>query len=661
VKTVTRSVLASVLLTGLVLAAGTTAGCGRSTDAATASKKVIVLGIDGMDYKLTKKLMDEGRMPNFSKLAANGGSFTPLGTAVPPLSPVAWSNFITGMDSGGHGIFDFLHRDPETIIPYFSTSQAVSAEPLLTIGKWQIPGAGKIEQLRRGTPFWQVLEDHGVETAIFRMPADFPPSGTASHEITGMGTTDLLGTPGTFSFYTSELFAFSGEEMSGGVVYEVDAFDNVVHATLHGPPNPFLRESEDATADFTVYIDPVEDAAKIVLGDEERLLKVGEWSDWVPFDLPLVPTQSIPAMVRFYLKQVRPEFELYASPLNADPENPAIPVSFPDDFADELAHHTGRYYTQGMPEETKALQHHVLSRAEFVQQAHLAGQEILDQYPYVLRSFDNGLLFFYTGNIDQTSHMMWRSLDPGHPAYDPQVDPEFADVIPHLYEGVDRLVGYTLEHMDPDTTLVVMSDHGFTSWRRSLNLNSWLRDHGFLAVKDPNPAHEPELYANVDWSRTKAYGLGLNGLYVNLKGREKNGIVPPEEREAVMRAIRDQLEATVDPKTGEKAVAKAYFREQVYKNRGALEIGPDIQVGYALGYHGSSESALGQLSREIFSDNTDEWTGDHGNAAYLVPGILLVNHPLPKKATSLKNLAAAILAELGVDQFPPAGEEGADS
>jgi predicted AlkP superfamily phosphohydrolase/phosphomutase len=650
--------LGLALVGGLAGLAGTTAGCGRTTEAATPPTKVIVLGIDGMDYELTQKLMAEGRMPSFSRLAANGGTFKPLGTAVPPLSPVAWSDFITGMDAGGHGIFDFLHRDPETIVPYFSTSKAVSDPPRLTLGKYQIPGDGRVELLRHGTPFWEVLEDHGVETAIFRMPANFPPSKSASHEITGMGTTDLQGTPGTFSFYTSELFAFSGQDVSGGAVYEVDAYDNVVHASLYGPDNPFLAEPEKAEAEFTVYLDPKEDVAKLVLGDEERVLMVGEWSDWVPFEFPLVPTQSIPAMARFYLKQAHPELELYVSPINADPEDPAIPVSFPDDFAEELAHHTGRFYTQGMPEDTKALSGHVFDRDEFLAQAHMAGQEVLDQYPYVLENFDRGLLFFYTGNIDQTSHMMWRSLDPGHPAYDPEVDAKYADVIPQLYEGVDRLVGYTLEHMDPNTTLVVMSDHGFTSWRRAMNLNSWLRDHGFLAVKDPNLARDPGLYGNVDWSRTKAYGLGLNGLYVNLQGREKNGIVPPEKREAVMRAIRDQLEGTVDPGTGNPAVTKVYFREQVYDDRGELQIGPDIQVGYGLGYRGANESALGELTREVFFDNTEEWSGDHGNDDSLVPGILLTNHKLKKPATRLKDLAAAILAEFGVDHFPPEEEGG---
>jgi predicted AlkP superfamily phosphohydrolase/phosphomutase len=645
------AILAGAALT-LLMGAGL-AGCGQSTDASPSAgaKKVIVLGIDGMDYRLTKKLMDEGRLPNLKKLVDGGGAFSPLGTAVPPLSPVAWSDFITGLDAGGHGIYDFLHRDPETITPYFSTSRAVSKPPRFELGKYQIPGDGKIELLRHGTPFWQVLEERGIETAIFRMPANFPPSEVASYEITGMGTTDLQGTPGTFAFYTSELFAFSGQDISGGVVHEVDAFDNVVRASLYGPDNPFLREPEKVEAEFTVYLDPKEDVAKLVLGDEKRLLRVGEWTDWVPFEFPLVPTKSIPAMARFYLKQVHPEFELYVSPINADPESPAIPVSFPDDFAAELAHHTGRFYTQGMPEDTKALEGGVLDRDEFLQQAAIAGQEILDQYPYVLENFDRGLLFFYTGNIDQVSHMMWRTLDPGHPAYDPEADGPYADVIPKLYEEVDRLVGYTLEHMDPDTTLVVMSDHGFTSWRRSMNLNSWLRDNGFLAVKDPNLTGVT-LYGNVDWSKTKAYGLGLNGLYINLAGREKNGIVKPGEREAVMRAIREKLLAAVDPATGEPPVTRVYFREETYDDRGQLEIGPDIQVGYGMGYHVSGDSALGELSPEVYFDNTDEWSGDHGNDHTLVPGVLLTSQRLKKPADRLENLAAAILAEFGVEGFP---------
>jgi len=646
---------AAALLALLLPALFLLAGCGGETQAATAGKRVIVLGMDGLDYDLTAKLMAEGRLPNFSRLAELGG-FSKLATAIPPQSPVAWSDFITGMDAGGHGIFDFLHRDPKSKIPYLSTSRSVVGEPRspCLFGKWQIPGSGEVELLRYGKPFWQALEEHGVSTAVFRMPANFPPSGEASFELTGMGTPDLKGTSGMFSFYTSELFAFAGEDLSGGDVYEVDAFDNVVHSALYGPENPFLCEPEELEAPFTVHIDPKEEAAKLVLGDEERVLRVGEWSDWVPFEFEMIPTQSVPAVARFYLRAVRPEFEMYVSPLQIDPMNPALPVSHPAGFAGELAEATGRFYTQGMPEDTKTLSDGVFEPEEFLAQAEIAGREIADQYRYVLDRFQTGLLFYYFGRADQVSHMMWRSLDPEHPAYDPEVDPKYADVIPSIYEELDEIVGYTLDRMGPETTLVVMSDHGFTSLRRVFNLNSWLRDHGYLAVKDPNLQRDPGLFANVDWSRTKAYGVGFTGLYINLQGREEGGIVPPGEREALMERIAEDLLATVDPATGGPAVTKVYFREEGYDDRGHLEIGPDLQVGYAKHYGGSNESVLGELTPEVISDNTDPWSGNHIMDHEAVPGILLTNRALPKPARSLEELAAAILAELGVEGFPEA-------
>lgn len=655
--------LALVLPAALLLgAAGLLSGCGGSTEAAEGSsaKKVIILGFDGLDHGLVTELMNEGRLPNFRKVA-DMGTFQPLATAIPPQSPVAWSDFITGMDAGGHGIYDFVHRDKETYLPYLSTSETHAGEPLLKLGKWQVPGSGGVELLRHGKAFWATLGERGVETSIYRMPANFPPSETATRELSGMGVPDLVGTAGTFSFYTSELFAFAGQDISGGEVYEVDAFDNEVHAELHGPENPFLQEKTELTAEFTAYIDPVEDVAKIVLGDEERLLRAGEWSDWVPFEFEMIPTQSVPAMVRFYLRGVRPEFELYASPINIDPMNQALPVSHPPEFAAELAEATGRFYTQGMPEDTKALSGGVFEPGEFLEQAKISGGEITEQYEVALERFDRGLLFYYWGHVDQVSHMMWRSMDPDHPAYDPEVDPQFADVIPSLYEDMDDIVGYTLERMDPNTTLVIMSDHGFTSWRRSMNLNSWLRDNGYLTVEDPTLRNDPGMYSNVDWSKTEAYGLGLNGLYLNLKGREAQGIVDPSEREELMARLEKDLLATTDPATGEPAVTKVYIRERDYDDRGHLEIGPDMLVGYAKGTRCAFESATGELVPEVFRDNTEPWSGDHCMDHRAVPGILITNKPLPKPAPSLGDLAEAVLAEFGVEQFPEAETPGSSA
>ena len=361
------------------------AGCGSPS---APGKRVIVLGFDGMDYRLTRELMSKGRMPNFSQVAASG-TFSSLGTSIPPQSPVAWSSFITGMDPGGHGIFDFVHRDPKTMTPYLSTTRTEAAGRSLTIGGWQFPlSSARVELLRDGQPFWDVLEKHGVPTTIIRMPANFPPSGSASRELSGMGTPDILGTYGTFSFFSSAPGPLADKTLSGGRVYPVDVVDDVVRGELVGPDNPFRAPAEKVAAQFIVYVDARQSAAKIVIGEEERVLKVGEWSDWVPIEFELIPFQSLRGICRFYLKQVHPTFELYVSPINLDPADPAMPISTPASYADELARATGLFYTQGMAEDTKALNENVLTRSEFLQQARFVGDEIKRQYRYVLDGFD---------------------------------------------------------------------------------------------------------------------------------------------------------------------------------------------------------------------------------------------------------------------------------
>jgi predicted AlkP superfamily phosphohydrolase/phosphomutase len=624
------------------------AGCGRPAGASI--PRVIILGLDGMDYDLTSRLMKEGRLPGLSRLSRMGG-FSALGTAIPAQSPVAWSDFITGHDAGVHGIFDFIHRDAATMVPYLSTSRTEPPRHVLHIGGWQFPlSGGKVELLRRGRAFWEILEKHGIPTTVLRIPANFPPSGTATRELSGMGTPDILGGYGTFSYYTTDRLAFLGRQISGGNVYRVEAEDGVVRARIYGPDNPLKITPERLAADFTLSLDPDRPAGKLVVGDEVRILQEGEWSDWVPVSFDLIPTQHLPVQARFYLKQVRPELALYVSPLNFDPFAPALPISTPASYAAELARATGRYYTQGMPEAYAALTAGVFTRDEFLVQAKIAGKEVIDQFPYVLNRFDRGLLFYYEGNTDLVSHMMWRSMDPGHPAYDPVDDPPYADAVPAAYEAADGLVTYALDHMDKDTLLIAMSDHGFTSWRRTFHLNAWLHQSGYLAVLDESLPSGMELLTNVDWARTRAYGLGLNGLYVNLQGREREGIVPPTEYDALLAEIKARLEAAIDPKTARPAVGHVYLRDQTFSDGGQRAVGPDAVVGYAKGTRGADASALGEVEREVLTDNDKPWSGDHEMDSPAVPGILATSRPLKRPARNLRELNASVLAEFGVEE-----------
>jgi predicted AlkP superfamily phosphohydrolase/phosphomutase len=614
---------------------------------------VIVLGFDGLDYSVTRGLMEQGRMPNFSALAASG-RFSPLATSIPPQSPVAWSTFITGLDPGRHGIYDFIHRDPKTMTPYLSTTRTTAPARMLKVGRFQFPlSSGKVELLRSGRPFWEVLEQHGIETTIVRMPANFPPSGSASRELSGMGTPDILGTYGTFSYFTSAPTAATDRSLSGGVQYAVDASQGVVHGTIEGPDNPFVIDHEKTSIPFTVDVSADRHFAKLMIGSEERMLRVGEWSDWVPIEFDLIPTQHLPAACRFFVKRLDPYFEMYVSPPNIDSAAPAMPISSPAGWAAELTRATGRFYSQGMPEDTKSLKAGVLTPAEFLQQARIAGDEVRRQYKYTLDRFHDGFLFYYFGNVDQTSHMMWRARDPQHPAYNPATDREYEHAVDDLYIGLDAVVGDTLKTLGKDDLLVVMSDHGFTSWRRSFHLNNWLRDNGYLSVTPERSGEDADAaFANVDWSHTRAYALGLNGLYLNMQGRETQGIVSLEDRDGLLAELSGKLLRTIDPQTGSPAISRMFRREEVYHVEGHQDVAPDLIVGYAKGTRASDESALGGLSVEVLANNTDAWSGDHCMDPAAVPGILLTSRPLHQPAGSLQSLAGAVLAELGIPGFP---------
>jgi predicted AlkP superfamily phosphohydrolase/phosphomutase len=619
--------------------------CGQRTPPAAAQARAIVLGFDGLDYDLTRSLMEAGRLPSLSRLARMG-RFSALGTTMPPQSPVAWSSFTTGLAPDQHGIFDFVHRDPATLQPYLSTTRTDPPRWPIALGHWRVPlRGGRVTPLRDGEPFWARLEQDGVRTTILRMPANYPPSGRATRELSGMGTPDILGTYGTFSFYTSDALLYGDHPVAGGKVFPVRVDHDVVQANLEGPDNPFLRDPQTVTAPFTVYRDTRAAAARIVVGDEERVLNVGEWSDWVPVTFSLAPSQSLRGMCRFYLKQLRPAFELYVTPINLDPLSPALPISTPASYAATLARATGRFYTQGMPEDTKALTAGVFDADDFLRQAANSAGENIRQYGYVLDQFHDGLLFYYFGHVDLVSHMMWRSRDPEAPAYNAARDAPYAHVIEDLYVGLDSLVGRTLERMPPETLLVVMSDHGFASWRRTFNLNRWLEQHGYLAVRDPTRRGDP--LSDIDWARTRAYGLGLNGLYINVKGREKDGLVDPADRERLAHEIERALLAEIDPATHQRAITA------VHVSSGATgthpERAPDLIVGYAKGTRCSNDSALGAVPlTDVITDNSDAWSGDHCMDPASVPGVLFSSRPLATDVKRLQDLPGAIFEALGV-------------
>ncbi|MFO0915026.1 MAG: alkaline phosphatase family protein [Pirellulales bacterium] len=654
-------------------------GCGRSEPA---GPRALLIGMDGMDPELLQRYMDQGKLPNFKKLAAMGG-FKPLATSMPPQSPVAWSNVISGCDPGVHEIYDFIHRNPQpadeslAIEPYLSTSsiEAASIHRELSFGDWHIPlSADEVVLRREGPAFWDFLTEHGIDATIYRMPANFPASeGHGDGHLaclTGMGTPDLLGSYGEFTLF-SALASPEGEFGSGGSIQQLRAIKNRAEVVLTGPDN-FLRKPDaegnvpKMTAKVEIVRDPDHDVVKIAIGDTVHLLKTGEWSDWTPvvFETGVpgatvlgalqAPT-SIRGMVRFYVKEVRPVLEVFVTPINIDPLEPAVPISEPPSFAAEIAQANGRYFTAGIPEHTAEIQQGALNEDQWLAKARMILDERLGQYRFALKNFKSGCLFFYFGTPDQVSHIFWRDQDPQHPGRVAKQGDKYAQVVEETYVQMDGVIGEALAVIRPEDTLIVMSDHGFASFRRGFNLNTWLAQHGYITRRPAEasssdgsaaPPSDETPFADVDWSQTKAYGIGLNGLYLNLQGRERKGVVAEADKAALLKQLTDELLAVRDT-DGSPVIDKIYDVARDYPDANP-KIAPDLLIGYARNYRAGWSTLLGGFSAEVLEDNRDRWSGDHCIAAHLVPGILVSNRPIVVDNPDLRDLAPTLLDLFGL-------------
>jgi len=621
----------------------------RSAEATShMDRRLIILGIDGMDPQLLHRFMREGKMPNFAKLEAQG-DFRPLTTSIPPQSPVAWSNLITGMNAGGHGIFDFIHRDPKTLSLYFSASKVEGPKHAIHLGNWAIPlCSGSAEQLRQGTAFWQILDQHWIPNTIFRIPSNFPPVPAKGNTLSGMGTPDLRGTYGTFSFYTDDPVATPGA-VEGGQIIPVQVENSRVTANLIGPDNSFRKGNPAATEAFTVAVDPLESVARVTVQDHEFILREGEWSDWVRVEFQLIPFfGNIKGMCRFYLKQAHPRFQLYVSPINIDPADPALPISTPSSYSRFLSDETGEFHTQGIAEDTKALSDGVLDDKEYLQQSRTVLAEHRRIFDAEFPKFKQGVFFFYFSSLDLNSHMFWRLMDPQHPEYDATLAAENGSAIEDFYQQVDQVLGEVLPRLDDQTTLLVLSDHGFAPYNRSFNLNTWLLNTGYIKLKGGAVSDTSEPLGNVDWSQTRAYGIGLNGLYLNLRGRESNGIVEPgTQADNLMAELRAKLLDVQDPKSKQHVITRVDLASEAYQGPYARS-GPDMLVGYNRGYRAGWQTILGSFPAQELEDNTNPWSGDHCMDYTLVPGVLLSNRKIAASTPALTDIAPTIFAEFGI-------------
>ena len=615
--------------------------------------RLIVVGLDGQDPKLTDRYMKEGLLPNFSRLAKEG-SYRRLRTTFPSVSPVAWSSFSTGTHPARHNIFDFLDRDRRTYLPMLSSTRVGTVNRFLKLGRYRIPlEKPELRLLRKSKPFWTILGEHRVWSTVLRVPITFPPDRFYGAELSAMCVPDLLGTQGTFLLFTTRP---SGERFKeGGQRVPVVVQDDRVETVVQGPENMFVAGSPPLEIPLRLALDRSIRSVRADLGGTAVHLTAGRLSDWVTLTFPAAPGIKVTGLTRLLVTEMDEHFSLYMSPISIDPEKPAMPVSHPSFYATYLAKRIGPYSTLGLAEDTWALNEGVIDDGTFLEQTYDIDREREAMFFAGLDRLRKGSLVCVFDATDRIQHMFWRYIEKGHPAARGREQAEHRDAIRELYKHNDALVGRVMERLQEGDVLMVISDHGFNSFRRGVNLNSWLLREGYLVLKEGADG-AAEWLRDVDWNATRAYCLGLTGMFLNLKGREAQGIVQPGAQAGALKAeIVRKLNGLRDEEKREIGIREAFDTSSLYAGP-YLENAPDLLIGYNAGYRTSWDCATGVVAGPVFEDNIKAWSGDHCIDPRLVPGVFFCNRRVQTEEPSLIDIAPTALRLFGIE--PPAYMDG---
>ncbi len=548
---------------------------------------------------------------------------------------------------------------------------------------------------RKGEPFWIAAADAGLRVRVLNVPTTFPAEDHDNESmLSGLGVPDMRGRIGSPSYYTSDpALALRDNQFSVEIVH-LSGKRGRIETSVIGPLNqPFYDYViEDAARglsgeargraraaiekrlqergvprrlDAPMRIEAGDETATILIAGARQTLRPGEWSQWFVVPIAVNPVvdrlAGLKGIIRFKLLSLSPDLRLYASPLNFHPECQPVPFTHPLSYARELVREFGLFKTLGWPIDTWSLPSGLTDEKQFLEDMEATVETQEAMMKHYLETGNDRLYVQVFDFTDRVGHMLWRLHDPGHPLYDARLAALYAGEIPKAYERMDRIVGEAQKRIGPRTALLVCSDHGFASFRRGVNYNTWLVRNGYMALKQGtstggktledlfDKGELGEFFRYVDWSRTKAYAMGLGNIYVNLMGREPQGsVVPGREYDEVRNAIVQKLQTLVDPETGEKPVKRVYRREEIYAGFDPRLI-PDLRVSNSEHYRIGWQTALGEVPPQIFEENLKTWSGDHcSNDPDLVPGVLFSSVRLARGDPGIMDIHPTVLALLGV-------------
>jgi predicted AlkP superfamily phosphohydrolase/phosphomutase len=644
-------------------------------------QKLVILGFDGMDPDLVTRWMGEGKLPNMKRLADQGGVY-PLSTTHSAESPTAWASFATGVNPGKHNIYDFLVRDLNTYIPDLGM---VRREPPKFLFNYVPIRRPQVHSTRGGTSFWVTAGRAGVRSSVLTVPVTFPPEDVANGELlSGLPLPDIRGTMGTFYYFATDLSRYEeGSTEMGGILKRLVMENGIARTEIVGPPNPLVKQqiealrrksptlsdadrktiaelqtTEDVRIPMTVRWNKSAKTATVEIAGQSILLEPARWSKWIDLDFRINFFVRLHGMAQLLLMNADNELQLYMSPVNWKPDNPPVPMSSPASFAGDLYERIGPFRTLGWAEATWPLNEGRMDERTFMDDLYRAfndrAQVILSRLD--ARQWD--LMIGVIESTDRVQHMMWRLIDPRHPMYDAALALKFGDSIERVYRQADAFVGDILQRLDPGTPVLIVSDHGFHSWRKAVNLNTWLVQNGYMVLQGQQPAEKKledlfgggEFWENVDWSRTRAYAMGIGQIYFNIRGREARGIVSPG---AEAKQLADELAAKLltmkDPEDGSPIIRAVYKRDDIYSGE-YLGNASELQVGMEEGYRVSWQTTLGGSPQGIVYPNMKKWSADHGGYDFATTaGVLISNRRASTATPSIMDIAPTVLKYFGLE------------
>jgi predicted AlkP superfamily phosphohydrolase/phosphomutase len=565
----------------------------------------LIIGLDAFDPNIVERMLEAGKLPHLSEFVRMDG-YARFAVTNPPQSEISWTSIATGLNPGGHGMFDFVHRDP--------VSYALNVSLLPT--KKSVLGTTFTFPHNTPTIFDQAAQEGFPATSLW-WPATFPAHlDSPVHNIPGLGTPDIQGRLGVGAAYSLEPVK-RDKDFKTPVESVKRIGKGRYSGFLKGPAQRKENLVQEASLEF--QLDVLDDqSARLSIGKQVLTLTKRRWSPIFEIVFKIGFLASIHAVTRVVMNQVKPEPSLYFLPLQIHPLHSPWPYAAPPGFVRQTWNSCGPFLSLGWPQDTTGLEENWITDDQFLQLCDSIYTTRRNILLYHLKTFNEGLFASIFDSLDRVQHMFLRDRP---------------DVIDSWYQKFDELVGLAGQLVKSkgwqEIRIIIVSDHGFTSFDHKVHLNRWLLDHGYITLK---PDHQIRSLRSVDWSRTRAYAVGLNSLYLNQQDRESQGCVSPRERDALSEEIRSELLALKGP-DGRRVFQQVSLQKEAFD--GVLaEYGPDHVVGYAPGYRASSQTGLGSWEDRIFESNTDHWGADHCVAADAVPGVLfssqgLSNFPHP--------------------------------